>query len=166
VSIEPPPSGEEPGRPATGLDRIDRAILAELVRDGRTAIRALAEKVHISRANAYSRISRLHAEGAIQGFTARLDPAKVGLGTTAYLSLTIDQNTWRAVSERLREVPCIESFALVGGDYDVLALVRAADNGQLRRVVLDEIQEIPGVRSTRTWLVFEEFAGRGTDWDA
>lgn len=160
-------SAEQPaGHSAAALDDTDRAIVAELVRDGRAAIRALAEKVHISRANAYARVARLQAQGAIRGFTARLDPLKVGLGTTAYVTLTVDQNAWRSVSERLSTIPCIESFALVGGDYDVLALVRTRDNAQLRRVVLEQIQDIPGVRSTRTWLVFEEFQGRGLDMSA
>jgi hypothetical protein len=36
----------------------------------------------------------------------------------------------------------------------------------LRRVVLERVQDIPGVRSTRTWLVFEEVDGRGVDWSA
>ena len=158
------PAGQTVGHTAGELDETDRAIIAELVRDGRTAIRALAEKVHISRANAYSRISRLQEQGAILGFTARLDPAKVGLATTAYVSLTIDQNAWRTVSEQLRTIPNIENVALVGGDYDILALVRARDNAELRSVVLERIQDIPGVRSTRTWLVFEEFQGRGVEW--
>jgi DNA-binding Lrp family transcriptional regulator len=146
------------------MDDIDRAIVTELVRDGRISVRALAEKVHISRANAYSRIGRLVDEGAITGFTAVLDPARVGLGTSAYINLSIDQTSWRSVADRLREVPYIQHFALVGGDYDILALVRAPDNAALRSVVLEGIQDIPGVRSTRTWLVFEESDGVGADW--
>jgi DNA-binding Lrp family transcriptional regulator len=164
MSIEESPTQERPGHSVPALDDTDRAIVAELVGDGRVTIRALAEKVHISRANAYARIARLQAQGAIRGFTARLDPPKVGLATTAYVTLTVDQNAWRSVSEKLSTIPCIESFALVGGDYDVLALVRTHDNMELRHVVLEQIQEIPGVRSTRTWLVFEEFQGRGIDW--
>jgi DNA-binding Lrp family transcriptional regulator len=146
------------------MDDIDRAIVTELVRDGRISVRALAEKVHISRANAYSRIGRLVDEGAITGFTAVLDPARVGLGTSAYINLSIDQTSWRSVADRLREVPYIQHFALVGGDYDILALVRAPDNAALRSVVLEGIQDIPGMRSTRTWLVFEESDGVGADW--
>lgn len=150
---------------ATALDATDRAIVAELLTDGRISVRALAEKIHISRANAYARIGRMVDDGTITGFTTRLNPARVGLGTTAYVTVTIQQNAWRAVSERLRLVPYIEHFALVGGDYDVLALVRAPDNTALREVVLEQIQGIPNVRSTRTWLVFEEAPGRGADWD-
>ena len=166
MSMEAMPAEAPAGHSAAGLDETDRAIIAELVRDGRLAIRALAEKVHISRANAYARIARLQAQGAIRGFSARLDPVEVGLGTTAYVSLTIDQSAWRTIAERLRTIPYIESFALVGGDYDVLALVRTPNNADLRRVVLDRMPDIPGVRSTRTWLVFEEVDGTGVDWTA
>ena len=163
MSTESEASGATPGQTAGAIDDTDRAIIAELVRDGRIAVRALAEKVHISRANAYSRVNRLQEQGAIRGFTALLDPLKVGLATTAYVSLTVDQNAWRTVADGLRQIPFIENFALVGGDYDILALVRTRDNTDLRRVVLERIQDIPGVRSTRTWLVFEENQGRGAD---
>ncbi|MET0414587.1 MAG: Lrp/AsnC ligand binding domain-containing protein [Actinoplanes sp.] len=44
----------------------------------------------------------------------------------------------------------------MGGDFDVILLVRVRDNEQLRRLVLDAIQGMPGVVSTRTLLVFEE----------
>ena len=157
--------GDLNGRLAAGLDATDSAIIAALQRDGRLSVRALAERTHISRANAYARIARLVEQGAIAGFTVRLDPRRIGLGTTAYVGITIDQTAWRAVAARLREIPYVEHFALVGGDHDVLALVRAPDNAALRDVVLDRIQDIPGVRASRTWLVFEEQQGRGVPWD-
>jgi DNA-binding Lrp family transcriptional regulator len=153
------------GRSAAALDATDAAIVAALQRDGRLSVRALAERAHISRANAYARIARLVEQGTIAGFTVRLDPRRMGLGTTAYVGITIDQTAWRAIAARLRDIPYIEHFALIGGEHDVLALVRAPDNAALRDVVLDRIQDIPGVRSSRTWLVFEEQQGRGVPWD-
>jgi DNA-binding Lrp family transcriptional regulator len=164
MSIEEGIGGGWPGRSAGRLDEVDRAIIAELLRDGRTSVRALAERVHVSRANAYARLSRLMDDGVITGFTAELAPQKAGLGTSAYVSVTIEQNAWRAVSARLQDIPYVEHFAMVGGDYDVLVLVRTPDNAALRHVVLERIQDIPGVRATHTWLVFEEARGRGTDW--
>ncbi|MGW6739228.1 Lrp/AsnC family transcriptional regulator [Streptomyces sp. NPDC055025] len=161
-SVDSPVSFDA-GRSAAGLDDIDRAIIAALRRDGRMSVRALAEQVHISRANAYARIGRLTDDGVIRGFTAQLNPRKLGLGTTSYVSVTIEQTAWRVVSVRLGEIPYIENFALVGGDYDVLVLVRAPDNDALRHVVLESIQDIPGVRATRTWLVFEEVQGLGSE---
>ncbi|MGW0803439.1 Lrp/AsnC family transcriptional regulator [Nonomuraea sp. NPDC002799] len=156
--------GGWPGRSAGRVDAVDRAIIDELLRDGRISVRTLAERVHISRANAYARITRLTDDGVITGFTVELAPQKVGLGTSAYVSMTIEQNSWRAVSAQLQDVPYVDHFALVGGDYDVLALVRTPDNEVLRHVVLERIQDISGVRATRTWLVFDEARGRGAQW--
>ena len=158
------PTGPLSGRSAVPLDDIDRQILGRLLADGRISVRALAEQVHISRANAYTRIGRLVAEEVIDGFAARLNPQRAGLGTSAYVTVTIEQNAWRDISKGLREIPYVEHIALVGGDFDVLVLVRAPDNSALRQVVLESIQAIPGVRSTRTWLVFDEVRGPGADW--
>lgn len=158
------PTGPLSGRTAVPLDGIDRQIIGRLLADGRISVRALAEQVHISRANAYTRIGRLVAEEVIDGFAARLNPQRAGLGTSAYVTVTIEQNAWRDISKGLREIPYVEHIALVGGDFDVLVLVRAPDNSALRQVVLESIQAIPGVRSTRTWLVFDEVRGPGADW--
>ncbi|MEU5722093.1 Lrp/AsnC family transcriptional regulator [Micromonospora sp. NPDC047738] len=152
------------GRSAGPLDEVDRRILRELVDDGRLSMRTLAERVHVSRTNAYARVERLIRDGVITGFRARVAPEPAGLGTSAYIALTIEQNTWREVSEELARVRYVEHVALLSGEHDVLALVRAPDNATLRDVVLERVQSIAGVLSTRTWLVFEEFDGTQTLW--
>ncbi|TDC48635.1 Lrp/AsnC family transcriptional regulator [Actinomadura sp. KC345] len=151
----PPPSGPS-GRSAAPLDDVDRAILRELQADGRLSMRALAERVSVSRSNAYTRVERLVGEGVIAGFTARVDPVRAGLGTAAYVLVNIEQDSWRKVSAQLREVPFIEHLAFVGGDVDLVMLVRTPDNASLRDVVLSRIHAVEGVRSTRTWLIFDE----------
>ncbi|USX52870.1 Lrp/AsnC family transcriptional regulator [Lentzea sp. HUAS12] len=138
------------------LDEVDRRILAELEADGRLSGRALAERVTISRANAYARFDRLVADGVITGFHARVDPVKVGLATSAYVAMTVRQNDWRDLQVRLRAIPEVRHMALMGGEFDVMLLVRAADNDALRRVVLEQLQNIPGVLSTKTFLIFED----------
>ena len=148
------------------LDQIDRAILAELGHDGRMSMRQLAQRLHISRANAYARVERLQSGGVIRGYRADIDPVASGLGTSAYLTLTLRQSEWRRVKDQLQAVPGVVHIALVGGEFDVIMLVRARDNEDLRRVVLDQIQEMDGVISTRTLLVFEEPAPSSVRPDA
>jgi DNA-binding Lrp family transcriptional regulator len=148
---------------AEPVDATDRRIVAALVNEGRMSMRALAQVLHISRANAYSRVERLLSAGVIRGFRADVDPAAVGLSTSAYVTLKLHQAVWRDVRDRLQAVPGIVHIALVAGDFDVIVLVRARDNVDLRRIVLDEIQGMPGVLSTRTLLVFEE-SERGQPW--
>ena len=158
------PRPSRPGRSVRALDAADRQILGELIGDARMSIRSLAERVHISRANAYARVDRLVADGVITGFSAKIAHERAGLGTSAYVSLSIEQNSWREVSKRLGRMPYVEHVAMLGADFDVLVLVRAPDNAALRDLVLDRIQGVPGVRTTRTWLVFDELPGPGPQW--
>ena len=138
------------------LDDVDRNILAELTRDGRMSVTQVAENVHISRAHAYTRIARLTAEGVLTKFTALVDPIKAGLRSSAYVTLKVQQHSWRELKEELRAIPEIHHIALVGGDFDVILLVRATDNIHLRRVIFDQLQSMPGIVDTQTFLVFED----------
>ncbi|MBC9944158.1 Lrp/AsnC family transcriptional regulator [Leucobacter sp. cx-328] len=139
------------------LDDVDLAVLEVLRGDARASMTTIAEAVHISRAGAHARVKRLRESGVIAGFTVRTDPLKMGQHASAYVTLHVEQPSWQEVRERLVLIPEVEHIALVGGEYDVLLLVRARDNRDLRRVVLEEVQSIPSVRSSRTLLIFEDF---------
>lgn len=159
TSAPGPLAGASTGRSA--VDDTDRRIIAALQRDGRLSVRALAQEVHVSRASAYARLERLQETGVITGFRAVVVPEKIGLGTSAYVSLSIEQDSWRALARALHDIPGVERVALVGAEFDVLVQVRTRDNHDLRDIVLEQIQALPGVKATRTWLIFEESAAPG-----
>lgn len=144
-----------PGQPST-LDDTDRRIVHLLQQDGRMSMRDLAAAVHVSRAHVYTRVKRLLDDGVIRRFTIQVDPERVGFSTSAYLTMKVEQNSWRQIRDTLAALPWVEHVALVSGDFDVLLLVRSASNKTLRDLVFTHIQNMPGVRSTRTLLVFDE----------
>lgn len=156
MSSKKPSPATGTGQIAPALDDVDQAILRELTRDGRLAVRLLAERLNISRASAYARLERLKESGVLTGFTAVVDPMRAGLSTSAYVTLTVRQDEWRDLTEHLRRIPEIKHMALVGGEFDVILLVRAVDNHHLRAIVLDRLPKIPGVLGTRTFLIFED----------
>ena len=139
------------------LDEIDHRILNELRRDARASMSAVARVAHISRASAYARVNKLTEAGVITGYSARIDPVRAGYHASAYVALLIDQQPWQDLRARLIEIPEVEHIALIGGEFDLMLLIRARDNADLRRIVLEEVHAIPSVRSTRTWLSFEDF---------
>ena len=138
------------------LDRIDRRILEVLRDDGRISIAALAERVGVSRANAYTRLLRLREEGVIEGFTARVNSRRMGLGIAALVLLSVRQPDWRALTNELVEMPEVEYCALTTGTHDALILVRATDVETLRDVVLERLQSLPMVQGTQTIFVLDE----------
>src|ERR1039458_696177 len=100
VSEQQAPKRSAVGRSVRPLDAPDRRILSELITDARTSIRSLAERVHVSRANAYARVDRLVADGVITGFSAQIAHERAGLGTSAYVSLS-DRKSTRLNSSHL-----------------------------------------------------------------
>lgn len=152
---------EMTGANAMELDDTDHRILEVLRKDARASMSEVARIAHVSRATAYARVNRLVEEGVITGFGAQIDPVKAGLHSSAYVTLSVDQAPWQELRDELKQIPEVEHIALVGGEVDVLLLVRARDNHDLRRVVLERLQAIPSIRSTKTWLIFEDFAPTG-----
>jgi DNA-binding Lrp family transcriptional regulator len=142
------------------LDELDRRIVAALQRDGRMSMRALAAQLHISRANAYTRVERLQRDGVITGYTAVVDPTRFGYGLSAYVYLKIEQQSWKTVRDRLLAMPEVDHAALVSGENDIVLLVRSADAAALRDFVLTGLQQIPQVLGTQTVLIFDESAPR------
>lgn len=140
------------------LDDTDRAIIAALQRDGRASVSAIATAVHVSRAHAYQRIARLRERGVITGFSATVNPVAMGLRSSAYVTLKLRQHSWRELQNTLRSIPEVHHVALVGGNFDVIMLVRASDNEALRRVVFEVLQALPEVVDTTTHLIFEDRA--------
>lgn len=149
--------GPEGGQTAP-LDDTDLQIVAALRADGRLSMRALSERLHISRANAYTRVERLERARVITGYTATVDPQRCGLGIAAYIYVKINQHSWKAVRKRVLALPEVEHGSLVSGDHDLVLLVRTRDNSTLRDLVLTELQAIPEVLATRTELIFDELA--------
>ena len=146
---------DPPGRMPV-LDEIDRAIVAALCEDGRMSMRALAAKLHISRAGAYARVRRLEDIGVITGYTAQVDPQRYGYGLSAYIHLKIAQSAWKQLRTRLMTIAEVEHAALVSGDTDIVLLVRTRDTAALRELVLNTFQNMPEVVSTQTVLIFDD----------
>jgi DNA-binding Lrp family transcriptional regulator len=150
------PAAARAAQPGRMVDEIDRRVVDELRADGRVSITELAERVGISRANAYARFERLRADGVITGFTARVDPRRLGLGIAALITITAEQHAWRDLRDVMLAMPEIDYFALTTGEFDMVLLVRAPDVETLRDVVLVRLQNLPDVNATRTILVLDE----------
>lgn len=144
--------------PKPTLDAVDRRIVAALGRDARLSVRQLAEQVHISRSAAHARLTRLVDEGVITGFHAAVDREKLGLSLTALVIVKVDTD-WSTVSEALAALPFVERVQALGGDVDILLTVNAPDHDALSETILRRIHTLPGVASTRSYIVLDEKSG-------
>ncbi|MFF3753086.1 Lrp/AsnC family transcriptional regulator [Streptomyces sp. NPDC002018] len=159
----PEPSGDRrPGRIGIGLalDAVHFRILDVLRTQGRISIAALAERIGVSRANAYTRFEALRADGVVSGFSARVDPARVGLGVCALVFVTVRQEMWPQFRAALTRMPEVEYCAITTGQHDAMIQIRVPDVGAVHRLVTERLAGIPAVRATETVIILDEVLRR------
>ena len=141
------------------IDRVDRAIIAELAHDSRLSIRTIAERVHISRTAANKRVNALVASGVLTGFAAQVDRASIGLSVTALVIVSTSDVSFTEMADALAALPFVERVQAVSGDIDFVLTVSAPTQQQLSEVILRQIHAMPGVASTRSHVVLSEREG-------
>ncbi|MBS0378041.1 MAG: Lrp/AsnC ligand binding domain-containing protein [Proteobacteria bacterium] len=141
------------------MDRIDRRLLARLQQDGRTSVAQLAREVHLTVTPTLERVRRLEAAGFIEGYFARLNPARLGLKLLAYVEVSLDRTTPDAF-ERFKQVMLahdeVMECHMVAGGFDYLLKVRVTDMESYRRFLGEHIASVRGVQQTHTYFVMEE----------
>jgi Lrp/AsnC family leucine-responsive transcriptional regulator len=144
---------------AADLDRIDRKILQVLQEDGRISNLKLAEAVALSPTAVLARVQRLTRDGYIQGYEARLDPVKLGMGMLVFVEVLLDRttpNVFEAFKAAVQVHPQILECHMVAGGFDYLLKTRMADMQAYRAFAGTVLWQLPGVRETRTYAVMEE----------
>ena len=150
--------------PAGALDTLDRRILALLQRQGRISNLELAQAVGLSPAQCNRRHRRLEERGLVRGYEARLDAARLGLGVTAFVHVTMERGHMKQLdafrAEIARSTQVLECHA-VTGDSDYVLKVVAADLRALSDFLLRTLALWPGVSAVRSSVSLEELKCTG-----
>ena len=89
-------------------DRVDRAIVTRLQRDGRIANVDLADAISLSPSACLRRVKALEADGIIAGYRAEVSRPRAGLGLTVFIGLKVEgqsQETASRVEQDLLAAP-------------------------------------------------------------
>jgi Lrp/AsnC family transcriptional regulator len=125
------------------LDSIDRAILDLLQRDCSRSIQDVAKSVGLSQSPCWRRIKRLEAAGVISGRVALVDPTRVGLGITVFVSIRTTQHNegWlERFARGVMAIPEVVELYRMSGDIDYLLKVLVADIAEYDRIYKELIQ--------------------------
>ncbi|MFI9383666.1 Lrp/AsnC family transcriptional regulator [Kutzneria sp. NPDC052558] len=137
-------------------DAIDLAIMQALDRDARTPMGAVADAAGVSRATAYSRVNRLAESGVLRRYTIDADPQQLGWQFSALAVVSGGQLNWRQLREELVDNRHVQWAAFLAGGFDVALLLRGRTMEEIRRVLMEEIHQLPGVRGIQTYFVLDE----------
>ena len=130
------------------LDDRDRAILRELMRQGRLTNAELAERVHLSPSACLRRVKLLEEAGFISGYVMLVDPARIGLPGVAFVLLTLDQQgraSLDAFEKAVTRHPEILECHLLAGTADYMVRIAFRDAAHFERIHTDVLTQLPGV---------------------
>ena len=144
------------------FDKLDRAILRCLQQNGRETYDVIGERIGLSPSAVLRRAKRMEDLGVIDRYVALVNPEKVGLGLTAYLSVRLEKHTeihkrnpmdvFRASVQVWPEV--VECSAMTG-DTDYLLRVVVQDMPHYSRFVMDTLLKHPSVQNCKTSFVLD-----------
>lgn len=140
------------------LDKVDARIIAALQKDGRLSVVELAEQIGLSPTPCARRIRLLEKAGVIQGYTAIVDPARLGLKVQAFVQVKLERHTDDNVEQFRRGLIALEeivSCQATTGEYDFVLQVVSADLDALSRLVLKKLLKLPMVRDVHSSIVLE-----------
>ena len=140
------------------VDRMDRAILGALAKNARMSNKELATFVGLSQSACLERVRRLTERGILRGSHAEIDPAALGIGVQALVSVQLKRHTRSAVAAFERKaisLPQVVTLFHVTGRTDYLVHTVSQDMDHLRDFTLDAITSLPEVQRVETSLLFK-----------
>jgi len=112
------------------MDTIDRKILELLQRDATLSIAEIGAQVGLSQTPCWKRIQRLEAQGVIERRVALLNPEKLGLGLTVFVSIETGDHShdWlKRFADTVSAMPEVVEIYRMAGDVDYMLRVVVAD---------------------------------------
>lgn len=141
------------------LDDADTRLLAALQKDAHLTAQQLGEALNLSPSQAGRRRQRLELGGYIQGYTARLDPERLGLFVQGFVQVQLgthgpeqSKSFARLVQQRAE----ITSVWTMTGEADYLLRVYCTDLPALNSLLHDVILPHPAVARVQSQIVMDQ----------
>jgi Lrp/AsnC family transcriptional regulator, leucine-responsive regulatory protein len=143
------------------LDELDLQLLDALQRNARSTFTELASLVGLKAPAVHDRVKRLEQRGYIRGYCAQLDPERLGLHLTAFVSCyTTPDCSYGDFTRRLSEMPEICEIHSVAGEESFLCKAVTRSTQHLDEL-LGRLKATPGMARTRTTIVLSMPFERG-----
>ncbi|HEY5305078.1 MAG TPA: Lrp/AsnC family transcriptional regulator [Pseudolabrys sp.] len=128
------------------MDAIDRNILAVVQEDASLSVAEIGHRVGLSSTPCWKRLQRLEADGVILRRVALIDPEKIGLGITVFVSIETgdhSQDWLKKFAETVGAMPEVMEFYRMAGDVDYMLRVAVHDMTDYDRFYKKLIATVP-----------------------
>ncbi|MCB2195493.1 MAG: Lrp/AsnC ligand binding domain-containing protein [Bacteroidetes bacterium] len=143
------------------IDATDRKILSFLIKNARTPFLEIARSCGISGAAIHQRIRKLEDAGIISGSKFIVKPKAVGFDICAFVGVLLDKaHIYKNVIREIEKIPEIVECHFTTGTWALLLKIYCVDNQHLMNVLVNTLQNIPGVARTETFISLDQTIDR------
>lgn len=136
------------------LDAVDRDIIRELQKDGRTSNTEIGRTLGLTETTIRKRIARLIADDLIS-IVAVPTPSAAGATTSAIIGISVSLPEMHAVSERLVAYPEVRYVGFSTGRYELIVEAFFTDHEHLLDFVSTKLGGLEGVGGVETSLILK-----------
>jgi Lrp/AsnC family transcriptional regulator, regulator for asnA, asnC and gidA len=141
------------------IDTLDRRILDFLMKDARMPYLEIARHCKVSGAAIHQRVQKLKDSGIIAGSQVMMNPKGMGYMTCAFIGIQVNltsTSTHDEVFKKIRQIPEIVECHHISGKYSLLIKIYTRNNEHLKKIIVEQIQSIPEISFTETYISLEE----------
>ena len=141
------------------LDETDTRLLTALQNNAHLTAQELGALLGLSPSQAGRRRQRLEAEGYVLGYSARLDPLKLGLHVQGFVQVHLHAHGTEQAegfAQLLRQRPEITGAWTLTGEADYLLRVYCADLPALNTLLHEVILPHPAVARVQSQIVMDQ----------
>jgi Lrp/AsnC family transcriptional regulator len=112
------------------MDRVDKMILGLIQEDATLPVADIAKRVGLSTTPCWRRIQKMEEDHVIERRVAVLNPEKINVGVTVFVSITTDKHNheWlKRFAEVISKFPEVVGFYRMSGQVDYLLKVVVPD---------------------------------------
>ncbi|BDD02710.1 Lrp/AsnC family transcriptional regulator [Aureibacter tunicatorum] len=138
------------------IDKTDRKILNILQKSAKITNAQLSKEIGLSPAPTLERVKKLEQTGIIKSYHAQLDPAKIGLGVSTFVLVTLAGHNKENIDKFLDNINQIEEVIEchhITGSGDFILKVIAKDIASYQQVMLEKVSDISVVDNLSSMVV-------------
>jgi Lrp/AsnC family transcriptional regulator for asnA, asnC and gidA len=138
------------------LDDTDTDIIRQLQYDGRLPFTQIAAQLGVSEGAVRRRVKRLTESGLLQ-IVGIVEPRLLGWNAAGMVGVTVRAGQIDAVASRISQFPEVSYLFMASGEFDLFVEVFCRDREHFVSFLADELQQVPGVERTQTFMILKMY---------
>ena len=142
------------------IDQIDRKILAILQANGRITNAKLSEEIGLSPAPTLERVKKLEQIEIISSYHAKLNTAKLGLGVTTFVIVSLNGHTKAKIEgfiDAINKIDEVIECHHITGAGDFILKIISKDIQSYQKLMLEKVSEIKEVDNMQSMVVLSTY---------